>query len=68
MTKIYNNVYNLRTKARITQEALCKKIGTSRQTLSKIETGIYNPNLDLAFTIAKYFNKPIEKVFSPKRF
>lgn len=68
MTKIYNNVYNLRAKAGITQEALCKKIGISRQTLSKIENGAYNPTLGLAFTIAKFFEKPIEKVFSPKRF
>lgn len=68
MTKIYNNVYNLRTKAGLTQEALCKKISISRQTLSKIEAGAYNPTLALAFTISKFFEKPIEKVFSNKRF
>lgn len=66
--KIYNNVYNLRAKAGLTQEALCKKLGISRQTLSKIEAGSYNPTLSLAFTISKYFEKPIEKVFSNKRF
>lgn len=66
--KIYNNVYYLRMKSGLTQEALCKKIGISRQTLSKIEAGVYNPTLTLAFTIAKFFEKPIEKVFSTKRF
>lgn len=68
MTKIYNNVYTLRTKAGITQENLCKKIDISRQTLSKIENSAYNPTLGLAFTIAKFFEKPIEKVFSTKKF
>lgn len=68
MSKIYNNVYALRSKVGISQETLCKKIGISRQTLSKIENGAYNPTLDLAFAIAKFFNKPIEKVFSTKKF
>jgi putative transcriptional regulator len=67
-TRVYNNVYALRTKLGFTQEAMCKKIGISRQTLSKIELGTYNPTLGLAFTIAKFFEKPIEKVFSTKRF
>lgn len=68
MSKIYNNVYALRSKVGISQETLCKKINISRQTLSKIENGAYNPTLELAFSIAKFFGKPIEKVFSTKKF
>ena len=61
MIKIYNNVYTLRTKSGITQETFCKKVGISRQTLSKIENDTYNPTLSLAFRIAKAFEKPIDK-------
>jgi len=35
----------------------------SRQTVSAIENGKYNPSLDLAFEIALYFNKTIEEIF-----
>lgn len=68
MSKIYNNVYMFRNKAGVTQEVLCKKVGISRQTLSKIENGSYNPTLEVAFAICKFFEKPVEKVFSTKRF
>lgn len=35
----------------------------SRQTISAIETGKYNPSLELAFAIADCFGEPIEKIF-----
>ncbi len=35
----------------------------SRQTVNAIETGRYDPSLPLAFTIAKLFAQPIEKIF-----
>ena len=49
------------------QEEFAKAIQVSRQTVSSIETGKYNPSLELAFTIADFFGKPIEEVFIHKR-
>lgn len=51
----------------LTQEEFAKELRVSRQTISAIENGKYNPSLDLAFEIALYFNKTIEEVFIYER-
>ena len=58
-----NNLRVLRAMRRITQEDLASALGVTRQTILAIENGKYNPSLELAFKIAKYFETPIEKVF-----
>ena len=60
---IANEVYELRTKHGITQEALAEAVAVSRQTIIAIEKGKYTPSVHLALTIAKYFKLPVEKVF-----
>ncbi|MGL4873445.1 MAG: helix-turn-helix transcriptional regulator, partial [Clostridium sp.] len=35
----------------------------SRQTISSLEKGRYNPSIILAFKIARYFNLSIEDIF-----
>ena len=47
----------------ITQEELAKAIGVTRQTIISIERGNYNPSLELAFKIARYFEANIEDIF-----
>jgi len=47
----------------MSQEALAKEIGVSRQTIISIEKCKYVPSTLLAFKIAKFFNKSIEDVF-----
>ena len=47
----------------LTQEALANELGIARQTVIAIEKGKYNPSLELAFKIAKYFDTTIEEVF-----
>jgi putative transcriptional regulator len=47
----------------LTQEALAKEIGVTRQTVIAIEKGKYNPSLELAFKIARYFDTSIEDIF-----
>ena len=59
-----NNLDELRKLNGLTQEAFAKELRVSRQTISAIENGKYNPSLDLAFEIALYFNKTIEEVFT----
>jgi len=48
----------------LTQEALAKEIGVTRQTVIAIEKGKYNPSLELAFKLARYFDVTIEDIFS----
>ena len=46
----------------MTQEDLANTIGVTRQTVIAIEKGQYNPSLELAFKIARYFKVNIEEV------
>ena len=58
-----NNLRVLRAMKRITQEELASNLGVTRQTIHAIENDKYNPSLELAFKIAKYFETTIEAVF-----
>lgn len=62
-----NRVEELRKSLSMNQEEFAKAIRVSRQTVSSIETGKYNPSLELAFTIADFFGKRIEEVFIHER-
>jgi len=55
--KVYRAMHDL------TQEDLAQAIGITRQTVIAMEKGKYNPSLDLAFKIARYFKVSIENVF-----
>lgn len=58
-----NKVEELRKLIGLNQEDLAKTLKVSRQTISSIETGKYNPSLELAFAISDYFQKSIEEIF-----
>ena len=58
-----NTLRVLRAMRRITQEDLASAIGVTRQTILAIENDKYDPSLELAFKIAKYFETTIEKIF-----
>lgn len=58
-----NLVKDLRTAREWSQATLADHLEVSRQTVNAIETGRYDPSLPLAFTIAKLFQQPIEKIF-----
>jgi len=60
---VKNRIEELRRKRGITQYEFALAIRVSRQTVSSIETGKYNPSLELAFAIAAYFGIPIEEIF-----
>ena len=63
MVYLKTNLDKLRKLKGLTQEEFAKELKVSRQTVSAIENGKYNPSLDLAFEIASYFNKTIEEIF-----
>lgn len=62
-----NYVERLRKERGLTQDDFAKAIRVSRQTVSSIENGKYNPSLDLAFLIADFFGKRIEEIFIHER-
>ncbi|MCI8489416.1 MAG: helix-turn-helix transcriptional regulator [Lachnospiraceae bacterium] len=49
------------------QKDFARAIKVSRQTISSIETGKYNPSLELAFTISDFFGTSIEEIFIHER-
>ena len=58
-----NNIRVLRAMRKVTQEELASALGVTRQTIIAIENEKYNPSLELAFKIAKYFETSIEETF-----
>lgn len=62
-----NRVEQLRREIGLSQGEFAKRIRVSRQTVSSIENGRYNPSLELAFTISDFFGKPIEDIFLHER-
>lgn len=58
-----NRIRELRREKKLTQEELSVRVGVSRQSIVAIERGKYNPSLDLAFKIAREFDRSIEDVF-----
>ena len=58
-----NRIEEIRKVRGIRQEDFAKEMGVSRQTISSLENGRYNPSIMLAYKIAKYFDMTIEEVF-----
>ena len=58
-----NKIEEIRKQQGIRQEELAKAMGVSRQTISSLENGRYNPSILLAYKIARYFDMTIEEVF-----
>ena len=58
-----NRIEEIRNQKGIRQEELAKLMGVSRQTISSLENGRYNPSILLAHKISKYFGMTIEEVF-----
>ncbi len=58
-----NRLEELRKSSGIRQEELADALEVSRQTIGSLENGRYNPSIQLAFKIAKYFGMAIEDIF-----
>ncbi len=58
-----NRIEAIRKEKGIRQEDFARSMGVSRQTISSLETGRYNPSIILAYKIAQYFGMTIEEVF-----
>ena len=62
-----NRVEQLRKERSLSQDAFARAIRASRQTVSSIENGKYNPSLELAVVISDFFGLPIEEIFLHER-
>ena len=58
-----NKIENIRKEQGILQDEMAKALGVSRQTISSLENGRYNPSIMLAYKIARFFDMTIEEVF-----
>lgn len=58
-----NRIEEIRKERGIRQEEFAKSLGVSRQTISSLENGRYNPSIVLAHKIAKLFDMRIEEIF-----
>ena len=58
-----NRLEEIRSFHGIRQEDFAKQMGVSRQTISSLENGRYNPSILLAYKIAKHFGMTIEEMF-----
>ncbi|MBQ3411903.1 MAG: helix-turn-helix transcriptional regulator [Oscillospiraceae bacterium] len=60
------NLPELRHESGITQGELANKVGVRRETIVRMEKGLYVPSLKLAMDIADVFGKTVYEVFSFK--
>ena len=58
-----NKLKVYRAMNEITQEDLAQALGVTRQTIIAIEKNKYDPSLNLAFKIARYYKVQIEDLF-----
>ena len=53
--KLHDKIYELRKKEGLSQEALAEKLGVSRQSVSKWETGEATPEVSKLLSLSKLF-------------
>lgn len=58
-----NNLKKARTEAKLSQAALAEMVGVSRNTISSIETGQFNPTTKLALVLCIALDKKFEELF-----
>lgn len=58
-----NRLEELRMERGMRQEELAAALSVSRQTISSLENGRYNPSITLALKLARYFGLTVEDIF-----
>jgi len=63
VVELKNRLEAIRKEKRVRQEELADALSVTRQTISSLENGRYNPSITLAFKIARHFEMSIEEIF-----
>lgn len=61
--KLKNNLKKVRVEKGMSQQKLADLIGVSRNTISSIETGQFNPTVKLALILCVALDKKFEELF-----
>lgn len=65
---IHNRIAMLRLERGVSRRELAEALGVHYQTVGYLERGEYSPSLLLALSIGRYFDVPVEVVFSLEPF
>jgi DNA-binding XRE family transcriptional regulator len=66
--QVHNRLAVVRAERKVARQQLAEAVGVHYQTIGYIERGQYNPSLDLALKVARYFALPVEALFSLEPF
>lgn len=66
--QVHNRIAVLRTERELSRKDLCEAVEVHYRTIGYLERGEYSPSLALAFRIARFFDLPLEAVFSDRPF
>jgi putative transcriptional regulator len=61
---LYNRIAELRAAKGLSQQQLADAIGVSRKTISTVETSRFTPSVIIALQMARFFDVPVEQIFS----
>ena len=66
--RVHNRIGRLRAERGVSRRELADALGVHYQTVGYLERGEYSPSLHLALSIARFFDVPVELVFSIEPF
>lgn len=66
MPELKTKLKEYRAKYDMKQGELAELVGVRRETIIRLEKGLYNPSLKLAMDIAAVFHTTVEELFSFK--
>ena len=62
--RVFNRIAVMRADRRVSRRELAEALGVHYQTVGYLDRGEYSPSLHLALRIARFFEVPVESVFS----
>lgn len=62
--RVFNRIAVMRADRKVSRRELADSLGVHYQTVGYLERGEYSPSLHLALRIARFFEVPVESVFS----
>jgi len=64
LLKVRNRIKEIRLAKGISQIQMAEDLQITRQTINAVENHKYNPSLELALKLMKYFNVTIDEIFT----